>query len=344
MDFFKRCIYIGVTKRVRIIAVCMCCISLFSGCRVQSSGEKMISQTGFYFDTVITIQAATTQDTLIEAFEKCKYYEELLSKTVEGSDVWKINHAAGNSVEISPVTMEILLFAKKMSEETNGAFDITIAPASELWNFTDENPQIPSEMSIREAVSKIGYRQLTLNPATMTAPLEADASIDLGGIAKGFIADMVGAFLVEKDVRRAILNFGGNVVLIGEKEDGTTWKVGVQDPKKQTGEYVGVVSCGGGCSVVTSGTYERGFELDGVRYHHILDPATGYPVQNGLAGVTILASSSMVADAYSTACFVLGPDEGLAFAEQNPEIEAVFMLQSGEVLMTDGMKKIYASK
>ena len=316
----------------------------FSGCASGVSNEQMKSVTGFYFDTVVTIQAVASDKTLTDALEKCRYYEELLSRTVEGSDVWNINHAGGESVKVSSETMEVLRFARTMAEETNGAFDITVAPAADAWDFNADSPSVPDEAVLKEAVSKIGYKHLQLDEASLLVTLDAGSSIDLGGIAKGFIADKVGEYLEERGVKSGILNFGGNVLLIGKKQDGTPWRVGVQDPEKLTGEYIGVISYDGSASVVTSGTYERGFVQDGVRYHHILDPKTGYPVQNTLAGVTILTESSMVADAYSTACFVLGPEAGLYFAEQNPEVEVVFVFETGETVLTEGMQGLYATK
>ena len=162
--------------------------------------------------------------------------------------------------------------------------------------------------------------------------------IDPGGIAKGYIADQVKAWLMEKGVRHAILSFGGNVVSIGTKPDGSDWKVGVQDIDRSTGEYMLVTRNSGG-SAVTSGIYERGFDLDGIRYHHLLSTETGWPVQNELASVTIISDSSMEGDALSTAAFVLGTEDGIKLIESLEGIEALFIARDRTVTATSGAKE-----
>ena len=159
--------------------------------------------------------------------------------------------------------------------------------------------------------------------------------IDLGGIAKGYIADRIKDFLEKRGVRHAILSFGGNIVAIGTKPDKSAWKVGIQDIDKPSGDYM-LVSRNTGGSTVTSGIYERGFDLDGVRYHHLLNAETGWPVQNGLASVTIFSDSSMEGDALSTAAFVLGEEEGLKLIESLEGVEAVFIRQDRTVVCSSG--------
>ena len=159
--------------------------------------------------------------------------------------------------------------------------------------------------------------------------------IDLGGIAKGYIADAVKRYLAERGVENAILSFGGNITAIGTKPDGSPWKVGIQDIDRPTGEYM-MVSLNYGGSTVTSGIYERGFELDGTWYHHILDPQTGWPVQNELASVTIFSEDSMWGDALATAAFALGPEDGMALIEGIDGIEAVFIARDRSAAVTSG--------
>jgi len=159
----------------------------------------------------------------------------------------------------------------------------------------------------------------------------------LGAVAKGYIADKAAEFLAESGVENAVLNFGGNVIAMGSKPDGSGWNIGIQDPGEATGESMAVLEAHG-CSVVTSGVYQRGFDLDGVRYHHILDPATGWPVQNGIASVTIVADSSALGDALSTACFIMGR-EGLAFA-QSMGAGAMIVYSDGAVEYSDGLEEM----
>ena len=233
--------------------------------------------------------------------------------TAERSFSGRILPTAGTSGRLS---------AKEISEKSGGAFDVTIAPVSTMWNFTREPHELPDAEAIARAAELVDYTRMQLDGNTVTLP--EGMMIDLGGIAKGYIADQVKEYLKGRGVQYAILSFGGNIVAIGkEKPD---WKVGIQDIDKPTGEHM-LVSLNRGGSTVTSGIYERGFTLDGVRYHHLLSAETGWPVQNELASVTIFSESSMEGDALSTAAFVLGPEEGMKLIDSLDEIEAVFIFR-----------------
>jgi thiamine biosynthesis lipoprotein len=218
---------------------------------------------------------------------------------------------------------------------SGGAFDISIAPASTLWDFTSGEAVLPDAAKLAEAAARVDYTQVRLEGNTVTLP--EGMMIDLGGIAKGYIADRVKAYLEERGTEHAILSFGGNIVAIGKKPDGTDWKVGIQDIDKPTGAYMLVAANRGG-STVTSGIYERGFELDGVYYHHLLNPKTGWPEQNELASVTILSESSMEGDALATAAFILGTEKGLELINSLEGIEAVFIARDRGVTYSSGAK------
>jgi thiamine biosynthesis lipoprotein len=283
---------------------------------------------------VITLTAYTEDGQILkDAMEECGRYEQMLSRTIEGSDVWRINHANGKPVEVSEDTAAILRCAAEISENSSGAFDITIAPASTMWDFTSRKAELPDTEALAAAAALVDYSKVQLEGNTVTLP--EGMMIDLGGIAKGYIADKVKAYLEERGVEHAILSFGGNIVAIGKKPDGKDWKVGIQDIDKPTGEYMLVVANRGG-STVTSGIYERGFEVDGVRYHHLLNPKTGWPEQNKLASVTILSESSMEGDALATAAFILGKGKGLELIESLPGIEAVFIERDRKVTYSSG--------
>ena len=314
-----------------LAALLLLCI----GCSAENDLPKL-SEVGFYLDTVITMTAYTEDAQLLKAaMEECGRYERLLSRTVEGSDVWRINHAGGEPVTVSDDTAAVLRCAAAISEKSAGAFDITIAPASTLWDFTSGKAALPDRDELAAAAALVDYSKLRLEGNTVTLP--AGMMIDLGAIAKGYIADRVKDYLASRGVKHAILSFGGNIVAIGTKPDGTDWKVGIQDIDKATGEYMLVVRNRGG-STVTSGIYERGFDLDGVRYHHLLNPRTGWPEQNELASVTILSESSMEGDALATAAFVLGPAKGMELIESLPGIEAVFIARDRQVSFSSGAK------
>ena len=310
-------------------------MSLFltpAGCKASELNKESVI--GFYLDTVITLTAYVEDSSVLnDALEECGRYERLLSRTIEGSDVWRINHSGGKPVEVSEETVQILQTAREISDLSGGAFDITIAPASVLWDFISEDAKLPDENDLSEAASLVDYTQVMLSGNTVTLP--EGMMIDLGGIAKGYIADAVKQYLMERGVENAILSFGGNIVAIGLKPDGSPWKVGIQDIDKPAGEYM-MVSRNFGGSTVTSGIYERGFELEGTWYHHILDPGTGWPVQNELASVTVFSDDSMWGDALATAAFALGTEEGTALIETLDGIEAIFIARDRSVTVTSG--------
>ena len=322
-----------IRKKGCALALACCLLLLLSGCGAENTLPK-VSEVGFYLDTVITLTAYTEDSQpLKDALAECGRYEALLSRTAEGSDVWRINHAEGEKVQVSEDTMEILRCAEEISRLSGGAFDVTIAPVSTMWDFTSGAAELPDAEEIRRAAEKVDWTRIVLEGDTVRLP--EGMMIDLGGIAKGYIADRIKEYLEGRGIRHAILSFGGNIVAIGKKPDGTDWKVGIQDIDQPTGSYMLVARNAGG-STVTSGIYERGFEKDGVRYHHLLNPRTGWPEQNELASVTIFSESSMRGDALATAAFLLGTKKGLELIGGIEGCEAVFIARDRQVTCTDG--------
>lgn len=306
-------------KRILLCALILL-LPLF-GCKT----ELAHSAAGIACDTVVTITAYAPQDTVDEAMKIIAGYEAVLSRTVEGSDVWTLNHADGNPVEVHPETAALLRLAVEIGEQSGGAFDITIAPVSALWDFTADDPSVPDREALRSAASRVDYRNIEIDGNTVT--LKNGAEIDLGGIAKGYIADCVAAYLREQGVAGACINMGGNVVTIGAKQDGSSWTIGIRDPNGTPEQSEEVLKLND-TAIVTSGTYERFFELDGVRYHHILEPKTGMPVSNGLASVTIIGTRSDLCDALSTACFVLGEERSKGLLDRYG-VRAIFLYSDG---------------
>lgn len=299
------------------------------------------SQVGFYFDTVVTMQVYTDDETLLsDAQAECRRYDELLSKTAEGSDVWRINHAHGERVAVSQETHEILKKALEYSQLSDGVFDVTIEPCVALWDFTGEGMgTLPDEQALSEAAARVDWTQVDLNDEGVLLP--DGMTIDLGAIAKGYITDRIADFLKARGVESGYLNFGGNVLTIGSKPDGSDWNIGIQDPLgKRDQNIVGAVRISGQ-AVVTSGIYERGFDLDGVRYHHILDTSSGWPVQNELAGISIITEDAFDADALSTTVFAMGTEKGTAFIESMEGVEAVFVTRDDQVTWTSGLKDTF---
>lgn len=330
----NRVIISNMKYYVRILCILLIWGMLVLLCGCSAVPEKN-SVVGFHMDTVITLTGYCSEELLSQAMELCAEYEKLLSRTVEDSDVWNINHSNGTPVTVSDSTAELIALSLEICEKSGGALDITIAPAVELWDFTSGDKVLPDAQVLAMAADRVDYTRVSIDGNAVTLP--EDMEIDLGAVAKGYIADKVADFLREKGVESAVLNFGGNVIAIGGKPDGSMWNIGIQDPELPTGDSIAVLGVKDS-SVVTSGVYQRGFELDGVWYHHILDAATGWPVDNGVASVTIISDRSALGDALSTACFVLG-NEGLAFAE-SLGVEAVLIYSDGTAECTENVKKL----
>lgn len=315
-------------------------ISVFSmifalcGCKSDTPMVQKYSQTEFLFDTVVNITVYAEDDSsLAGAFELCEKYENMFSRNIEGSDVWRINHAKGESVTVDSETAYLIELSLKYSDITDGAFDITIAPLSELWGFSAENPSVPSQDSIEALLPLVDYTAVSIDGCTVTVP--DGCGIDLGAVAKGYISDRLCDYFMTCGVSAALINLGGNVATVGTKPDGSSWQIGIRDPGGDYPDYVGTLSLGE-TSVVTSGIYERCFEEDGVLYHHILSSENGYPVNNSLASVTVICKSGVDADALSTSLYLMGFERAFEFVRNSPDTEAVFITTDGEIFLSDG--------
>lgn len=287
--------------------------------------SEPIAKNGFYFNTVIAIQLNdTTDEALIDdCFALADTYEHYFSRTLEGSDIYQINHADGAPVEVHDETAELIRAGIKYGELSDGSFDITIGALTDLWDIPNNTGDIPDEAAIRKAVDTVDYTQILVegNSVTMKDP---DAKLDLGGIAKGYAADQMKKYLNAHGAHEGFINLGGNVLTLGEKSDGSPYHIGIRKPFSEECETITAVDVADQ-SIVTSGRYERYFEKDGHIYHHILDPFTGYPYDNDLNGVTILSDSSMEGDALSTICFALGMEKGMEFIQSMPDVDAIFI-------------------
>lgn len=307
---------------------------LCSGCH---RNVTPVTKTGFYFNTVISITLYDSEDTelLADAFALCDSYEKTFSRTVEGSDVWNINHSSGKAVTVSAETADLISLALAFSELTEGAIDPTVAPLMDLWNFTSpDEKRVPEQGEIEALLPHVDYRSIQID-GTSVRLSDPKAQIDLGFLAKGYIADRLGEFLRAGGVESALINLGGNVLTLGNKPDGSAFTIGIREPFSDRNTALMQVSVSD-ASLVSSGTYERYFEEDGVVYHHILDPSSGYPVQNGLTGVTILSRSSAQGDGLSTSCLLLGIEKGMELIESIPDVEAVFIDSENRIYRSSG--------
>ena len=296
---------------------------------------------GFYFDTVVYVTLYDADDTLLDdIWAMCQRYENLFSKTIEGSDVWRINHANGKTITIDPETWMVLNKAREANLQSGGAFSITLAPIVALWDFTGGTQKMPSQDQLDTLLPMVDDTRLVLGD-DRTVTLPAGMSIDLGGIAKGYIADQVAA-MVSTRCSGSALSFGGNTYVTGTKPAGTPWLLGIQDPNGETGTPLMVVSLDEG-TVVTSGVYERYFIKDGIRYHHILDPQTGISAQTDVVSASVIGTDSVMADAYATCCVVLGSEKAIALMESLNQ-DALLILQDGSILYTESFDQKYQLK
>lgn len=304
------------------------------------------TRTVYAMDTVmnLTVYGENAAAALESAEKELHTLDEaVLSRTAEGSELYALNTSNGETVEygaddILPALIETAL---TISDATDDAFDPTLAPVLDAWGFTKDERRVPPADELKELLSHTGCGKVALEKTAdgWTVTLLDGAQLDLGGIAKGYAADLLRAQLEKEGVTSATLDLGGDVFVMGRKTDGSDWRIAVKDPA-DTESYLGIVSAADKF-IVTSGVYERYFEENGVRYHHILDPKTGCPAESGLVSVTVLCGNGAWADALSTACFVLGPDGALALrddlADQGTNFELILVTDDGRVLYTDGL-------
>lgn len=290
--------------------------------------------------TVCTIQIYDSADYTIlnECFAIIDKYEKLFSRTLETSEVYGINHATQTTFTISDELKDILAFSLSYGERSSGALDISIAPLSSLWDFSDlENKtEAPDPEAIAHAKELVNYRNILLEGNTLTFS-KAGMQLELGAVAKGYIADRVKDFLLSKGVTSALINLGGNILLVGGKPDGSAFNVGIQKPFEDRDAVVVAISELKDCSMVSSGIYERYFyDKSGNFYHHILDAKTGYPCNTNLQQVTIISKDSATGDALSTACFALGLEKGMELIHSLADVYAVFITSDGKLHFSDG--------
>lgn len=320
---------------MKFIATIFSFMILLSSCKTQVN-NTILTKSELVFDTAVTISLYEngSQEILDNAFELCHDYENLFSKTIETSEVGKLNSANGKFLEINSEVFDVIELSLDFYEISNNLFDVTIDPVTALWNFQSGEKVVPTDEEISQKLEQVSSQNILINGNSVS--LSNNATIDLGGVAKGYIADRVKDFLVENGVSRAIINMGGNVQTISTKTDDTEWSVGIRTPFADTNDLSLAVYIDD-MSVVTSGGYERNFIVDNTVYHHILDSTTGYPVESDLLSSTIICESSVLADLYSTTTFLLGLDESLKLVEKNDNIEAIFIDENYDLHFTSGI-------
>ena len=298
---------------ILLLAFCLC------GCQ----SNTVNTDTQFVLDTVAKLTADCSSETLNSAFELCRDYEKLLSRTKKESAVYKLNNSNG-FIETDAETLKIIERSIYFSKISDGKFDITILPVSSLWDFN--NQIVPPKDEIAEALKNIDYEAIEIVGEDINLN---GKKIDLGSIAKGYIADKTKDFLLKHGATEGIVNLGGNVVVFGKE-----YKIGIQKPFSDS---IAANLCLKDKSVVTSGIYQRYIETDDRLYHHIIDPETGYGVENELASVTVIGNSSMDCDALSTVCMLVGTEKATEIINSITDTEAVFIDKNEKITYTDGL-------
>lgn len=314
-------------------------ISAFLCLTLCGCGKREYTDSLFAMDTVMDLKIYSENDAAISKAEaEIKRIDSLLDRGNPDSEIYKIN--TKKTAAVSDETADLIQTAIDISEKTNGAFDITTAPVSDLWGFYGGYFRVPSDSEIDSALKGVGYEKIQLNTNTVFVP--GNTSIDLGGIGKGYASDRASDILKENGVTSAILSLGGNVYALGKRSDGSDWTVGITDPGNKP-QILGTITVSDK-AVVTSGGYQRYFEQDGKTYHHIIDPKTGKSAQSGLSSVTVISQGGALADGLSTALFVMGLDKGIDLWRKSNNFDAVFVDNDGRVYVTDGIRNAFKSE
>ena len=317
----------------RFPALCLALV-LLSGCA--PAPTQAAERTFFAMDTVMSVRIYGDEALLDAAEDRVSELEALWSVTDEHSEICALNR--DGSAALSGDAAGLLANALELCARTGGALDITVYPVVRAWGFTTGEYAIPDSKTIEELLARVDYARVVLDETACAASLPDGVEVDLGSVAKGYAGDVLAALLKSRGVESAMLDLGGNIQTVGAKPDGSPWRVGVRDP--EGADILGVLEAVDK-AVVTSGGYERYFERDGVRYWHIIDPATGAPARSGLQSVTVIGDSGLLCDALSTALFVMGLDRALEHWREYRDFEAVFVCDDGSVTVTAGLENIF---
>ena len=319
---------------------------LLFGCS-EEDDYQLVQQSKFALGTYtqVTVYAPNEEDGKIiinEVFRRVKEIENLMSSNIQDSDTSKLNAQAGESaVTIHPETFEMLQLAKEYKRLTGGTFNIGIGALINLWDIGGDNQRVPDESEINALLDHFDLDELTLIEDSYEAKIEDPKMlVDLGGIAKGYAVDEAIRIIEEHGIEHAIVDFGGDVYVLGSNPDGNEWRIGISSPEIGGSGVVGRIFSSD-MSVVSSGDYERYFIEKEQLYHHILNPSTGYPTDNQLSSVTIISNTALEGDILSTAIFVMGLEDGLSFVDSLNDIEAILITDSKEIYVTSGVIDLF---
>ena len=312
--------------------------------KTQNEEDKSESRDIFAMDTYMTLTAygKNAKKALDEAVDEINNIEQLVSTGIDGSEVSQINKNGKGSV--SETTGYLIKRSKEIYDSTNGVFDITIYPIMQAWGFPTENYCVPGKKELKKLRGLMGADHVLYDEKKQEVTLNKEGmKIDLGGIAKGYTSSKVMDIFKENGISSAVISLGGNVQTLNGKPDGSDWRVAVENPA-DTGSYIGVLSIKDK-AVITSGGYERYFKQDGKTYHHIIDPANGYPANNGLTSVTIVSDDGTLADGLSTSLFIMGPEKAQKYwKEHSDEFDTILVKDDGSILVSEGIADYFTSE
>lgn len=310
----------------------------------QNEEDESESRDIFAMDTYMTLTAygKNAKKALDAAVDEINNIEQLVSTGIDSSEVSQINKNGKGSV--SETTGYLIKRSKEIYDSTNGVFDITIYPIMQAWGFPTENYHVPGKKELKKLRGLMGADHVLYDEKKQEVTLNKEGmKIDLGGIAKGYTSSKVMDIFKENGISSAVISLGGNVQTLNGKPDGSDWRVAVENPA-DTGSYIGVLSIKDK-AVITSGGYERYFKQDGKTYHHIIDPANGYPANNGLTSVTIVSDDGTLADGLSTSLFIMGPEKAQKYwKEHSDEFDTILVKDDGSILVSEGLAEYFTSE
>lgn len=334
-------------KKLSLLGILTVIIVFLSACGDNNPNQVLLKQpyedTEFLMGTYVTLRIYDEEKEAVleKGFDRVKDLADRISGETKESEITAVNKAAGkNSVVLSDDIYDLVKYAANYTAESKGEFDYTIGPITDLWRIGFDDARKPDQVEIDEALKLVDYEKIELDDENHSVFLKKEGMmLDLGAIAKGYMADEIHELFEEEGVTTAIIDLGGNVFVMGgsPSRDGEFWNVGVQDPLGNRGESIGSTKQTNR-SIVTSGIYERYLEVDGKIYHHLMDPDVGYPFENEIAGISIISDKSVDGDALSTLVFGLGLEAGLEYVNQREDVEAVFISKDREVYLSEGLK------
>lgn len=348
-EYIYRCMQKYVKRAVAVFVIGCMVTGLATGCSTngkskgsQASLLKEQTREVFAMDTYMTLKAygKNAGKALDASVKEIERIENLVSTGKKTSEIARINQ--NGSGKVSEDTMKLILRSRELYEDTDGAFDITVYPVMEAWGFTTEKYRIPGKTELQKLLANMDADKIICDEKKGTVKLDQKGmKMDLGGIAKGYTSGRVMEIMKKYGVKNAVISLGGNVQTLNSKPDGSAWQIAVEDPQDKS-SYIGVLSLRNQAAI-TSGGYERYFEKNGKKYHHIIDPKTGYPAENGLSSVTIVSKDGTLADGLSTSLFIMGRKKATTYWKKHTQaFDTVMVEDDGTIWVTEGIADVFS--